>query len=231
MPTCERLVSPLRGRPAHHFVFREEAQDAFWNFAREWVRRAWAEDQEDTFSAFIHLWVVFNAWASVVVHDDEGGRESDTFLIAVLGHDPQLVSRFDCLLRTDPAFRQLNAEFAALWPVFEVRILRRLSIPAWDGTASTRRSYVDSVLPRLDQHLGEVSRRLHRGRRDPFYSPPCFRTHEHPPNDWPHTLRAVYMVRCNLFHGGKSFDRAGDQKFVDAAYRILRKAWEAEIPK
>lgn len=39
--------------------------------------------------------------------------------------------------------------------------------------------------------------------------------------DWPHTLAAIYQVRCNLFHGEKSRNSDNDQAIVFAAYRVL----------
>lgn len=225
--SCARIRSPLGKRTSDHFISRDLGQHEFWNFAAEWVRRARANDPSDLFSAFIHLWVVFNAWASVVVHDDEGGRESDRFLIAVLGHDTILSGRFNRLLEDDPTFRDLSTRFTSLWPVCDVRILRKLQLQAWDGRPSSRRHYLAEVVPQLDRYLG-ATRRSTRAR-DAFYSPPCVR--DHVTNDWPHTLRAIYAVRCNLFHGGESFDRKGDQIFVDVAYEILWRIWQIEVPE
>jgi len=55
--------------------------------------------------------------------------------------------------------------------------------------------------------------------------PPCSRVHlEHReaiPLDWPHTLQAVYQVRCNLFHGEKGANSESDREIVTAALRAM----------
>jgi len=39
--------------------------------------------------------------------------------------------------------------------------------------------------------------------------------------DWAHTLKAIYRVRCNLFHGEKAIHSEIDQKIVLSAFRVL----------
>ena len=41
------------------------------------------------------------------------------------------------------------------------------------------------------------------------------------PLDWPHTLEALYRVRCNLFHGEKGLDSEMDALIVSSAFRVL----------
>ena len=48
---------------------------------------------------------------------------------------------------------------------------------------------------------------------------------QHVPLDWAHTLHAIYMVRCSLFHGGKSFRSGGDATFVELAAVLLCAVW------
>ena len=39
--------------------------------------------------------------------------------------------------------------------------------------------------------------------------------------NWAHSLKAIYRVRCNLFHGEKAAHSEMDQKIVSSAFRIL----------
>ena len=41
------------------------------------------------------------------------------------------------------------------------------------------------------------------------------------PLDWPHTLAALYRVRCNLFHGEKGRHSEMDQRIVASGFRTL----------
>lgn len=60
-----------------------------------------------------------------------------------------------------------------------------------------------------------------------IYSPSCWEEHAEQngdieiPVDWPHTLRAIYTVRCNLFHGDKSRTSENDRNLVYKAFRVL----------
>ena len=39
--------------------------------------------------------------------------------------------------------------------------------------------------------------------------------------DWPHTLSAIYRIRCNLFHGEKTLHSDNDVILVSLAFRVL----------
>jgi len=77
------------------------------------------------------------------------------------------------------------------------------------------------------------SRPQHRGRQrvvdyyqlrcpDVQRSPDCHLTHDDRiPLDWPHTLEALYRVRCNLFHGQKSGGGNEDREILTAALQVL----------
>lgn len=41
------------------------------------------------------------------------------------------------------------------------------------------------------------------------------------PLDQPHTLHAIYVMRCNLFHGAKSRYSDADSKLVLYAFQVL----------
>jgi len=42
-------------------------------------------------------------------------------------------------------------------------------------------------------------------------------------NDFPNIVNAIYRIRCNLFHGGKTADDARDQKLIESCQRILER--------
>lgn len=181
------------------------------------------------FEGFIYLWIVFNGWASQVVVD-EGKSQNDKYLVAALGQDQELNRCFEELKENNASFQSVTTGFASLWPVFKVRTLIRLRIQPW-GNKQPRYDYIRSVIHRPE---GSPTARA--------YAPPCFREHENnkrqegerrwydPPNDWAHTLSAIYMVRCNLFHGGKDFQSSRDREFISKALKILWEVWEREIP-
>jgi hypothetical protein len=58
-----------------------------------------------------------------------------------------------------------------------------------------------------------------------LYQPRCWKRHQDEgetlPLDWPHTLEALYRVRCNLFHGEKGLDSQMDALVVSSAFRVL----------
>lgn len=100
-----------------------------------------------------------------------------------------------------------TAQFAKFWPVFNTKELRARNVFA--AVANTREEAIHYYL----QH------------RIYSYSPRCWQKHngfDQPlPIDWPHTLSALYQVRCNFFHGGKMLNSEGDQQIVFAAYMTL----------
>jgi hypothetical protein len=58
-----------------------------------------------------------------------------------------------------------------------------------------------------------------------YFRPDCATKHfergEDIPMDFPHTLQAIYQVRCNLFHGSKSVHNLLDIKMVACAFKVL----------
>jgi len=42
-------------------------------------------------------------------------------------------------------------------------------------------------------------------------------------NDFENVVKAIYRVRCNLFHGGKEANDSRDKKLVEVSKRILEK--------
>jgi hypothetical protein len=173
--------------------------------------------------------VAFDAWASsALVLEPPDERQAERFMVASIGHDPAWSARFTALIST-AEFQRIAADFANLWPVLKVRTLRRLDLPRWDGY--DRPDYIRWI--------------LHGPNRAPSayqYAPSCYLGHERekqrlgefywtgPPADWKHTMSAIYMVRCNLFHGGKNEEQV-DSLFIEPAFRLLAEMWRPDIPR
>jgi hypothetical protein len=201
-----------------------------WNFVRSWSRKiqtASYREPGSSFERFIFLWVSLNAWASIAV-PDQSRNHQDSYLIHALSHDPGLNSIFDKLYE-NASFRKQVDSLAALGPVFQTLWLRNKNQAPWQGEETeTRTQYVQRVIGLDPFH------RPPRGGEIPAFSPACALTHrgvdEGIPSDWPHILHMIYQVRCNLFHGGKSYQDAADQIFVNSAFKILWSVWQAILP-
>lgn len=200
----------------------------FWFFARPWVNRARATAREEEwFAAMIYLWVTFNAWVSLVV-SDRRYSEKDYYLWRAAGLDPQLNDHFEYVLATNTTFKNNVDEFRSLWPVFKVRTLVDHGVEPW-GPWGSRESRSEYRARCLSLPLGPSD-----------FAPHCYLDHQpkeafepggnplNVPLDWSHVLGAIYRVRCNLFHGGKSFWNSRDQDFTRLAYTILFEVWSLE---
>jgi len=177
----------------------------------EWFKRAWQARErspEDCFEPFIFAWFAFNGWAACVT-----GLDQDRAYLDALMRCPQVTQHFDEALKSpDCALAQHASSFASLWPIFDVRALRHRGIHTWDA-----------------RHLGRIERAglvqdylSHGATR---FQPQCWIRHqqagEQAPLDWPHTLAALYRVRCNLFHGEKAAHSEMDQVVIVSALQTL----------
>lgn len=200
---------------------RKQLPFAFGDFVEPWLTRALAarERQEAfwAFEAFIFLWVTFNAWLSAAVAD-RNQTENDRYLVETAGVDPQLCTAFEGLKCADG--KDVVERFRSLWPVFKVRALMKHRIEPWEEHREARDTYRERCIAR-----GITCRE---------YAPRCFANHQHDPThpdpalvplDWAHTMSAIYQMRCNLFHGGKSFAHSSDYRLVEMSFDILWKVW------
>jgi hypothetical protein len=171
-----------------------------------WFGRAWKARNckaEDAFEPFIFAWIALNGWAACV-----SGVDQDRAYLDALMCDETLCQDFARLL-SDPGtpFGSQATEFARLWPIFEAKELRRRGIIRWHW----------------DDRDTMVNNYLAAGVRK--FDPSCWKRHidtgEQVPLDWPHTLAAVYRVRCNLFHGEKAAHSEIDRRLVSCAFLTL----------
>jgi hypothetical protein len=120
---------------------------------------------------------------------------------------PQLVSGFRAMMGADPEFATAVQRFSSMWPIFKAQQLRVGRINAVGLTRNELvRHYLAQGLSR-----SPVCFEHHVNRRPPEEVPP----------DWPHTLMALYQVRCNLFHGEKSAHSEMDSQIVYSALQVL----------
>lgn len=201
-----------------------------WDFAKGWIRRFSETDEDNVSEKLIYLWVTVNAWASKSVPDLSRNHE-DAYLVHCMAKDNALSERFDRLQQTDTEFRATVDSLLDLAPVFQALWLNNNGIEPW-SLADDRRGFVNKVSERCPFI---VSVRNGKESRFPAFSPACALEHiqnnEPIPADWPHVISMIYQVRCNLFHGGKNYNRNSDRKFIELAYKILWDVWKDELPE
>ena len=206
MITCPELV---RVRPSIAVIDFQRYRILHWEGRRlvtGWFDRAWQAREcpaEDSFEPFIFSWFAVNGWAACV-----SGVDQDRAYLDALMCDQTMCDDFTRLLSdSESPFGSYAAAFARLWPIFEVKELRRRGIMRYSS----------------GDRDGIVNRYLASGARK--FEPPCWKRHrdagEQVPLDWPHTLTAIYRVRCNLFHGEKAAHSEIDQRVVSSAFRTL----------
>jgi hypothetical protein len=206
--TCPELIDPQRSMALIRFERYTRLHREGRSLIQKWFRRSmdmWDCQGEECFEAFCFLWFAFNAWATCVSSID-----IDRAYIAALMRNQAIGDDFERLCAIpDSRLASQAAQFAKFWPIFEVRSLRRQGI-ARPFTSATEREEII----RQNFSLGMLR-----------FDPPCGKRHmdagEHMPIDWPHTLSALYRVRCNLFHGEKAPDSEIDQQIVSSAFHTL----------
>jgi hypothetical protein len=173
-----------------------------------WFERGWAEfdrNPDNVFEPFIFLWFAFNGWASCVTD-----RDRDFEIIDALLTNGDLRHEFSRLVAEQNSCLGVNARgLARLLPIFDARSLTRQlrSVPA--ELRDDRRAHVEYYIQ-------------HGMRR---YDPACWKRHIETegelPIDWPHMLKPIYKIRCNLFHGQKAAHSEMDRRIVQAAFLTL----------
>jgi hypothetical protein len=182
----------------------------------DWFRRAenfskFGRDDTD-FEAFIYLWISFNGWASCVT-----GENRDTYWLESICADKQMNNMFNELLKNDKTFATKINHFYELLPVFSVNDLRKKRLLRYSFSRQKRDKLVDFY--------------LNKGA-DKF-QPACWKRHfengEEIPKSLAHTLKAIYTIRCNLFHGEKGRHSEIDRAFVSNALGILLPLFRAAL--
>lgn len=166
------------------------------DIARELVSSG--ERRHSPFLPFMNTWMGFNGWMESVT---EAG--SDAAMISALAENQRMTDVYAHLLADDARFRRRVTSFATLWPVLNVRdVKKKLGRDAfWQ----------------LDrEQLMEACRQTEVKSQPHGWSAGDLPT-------WPQLLRTIYLIRCNLFHGAKSPQNGRDRQLVQGANDVLRR--------
>jgi len=204
MMTCQELNIPAFGTEKvyveNFFVLHHDGQ----HLIRSWFERAWfshTENRGDDFESFIFLWIAFNGWASCVT-----GEDRDFRIIQILAASPRMNADFKSFIDS-AAGRSFKGGLGML-PIFDVKGLGRDGLLRF-AMESDRQHIVDEYFARGYSK----------------FEPQCWKRHRDDgplmPTDWPHVLKAIYKIRCNLFHGMKAAHSEMDRKIVSMAFLIL----------
>lgn len=162
--------------------------------ARELVQNAIR--QRSSFMSFMSLWMAFNGWMESVTE-----APNDAAMITAIADNCRLTDAYAGLM-DDFTFHRRVMSFANMWPVLNVRDVRR-------------------KLGREAFYIEDREDLLERCRREGVQHQPLGWTDGDVPT-WPQLLRTIYCIRCNLFHGAKSPQHTRDRDLVLHADRILR---------
>jgi hypothetical protein len=195
-----------RPRKIHRHNFEFLDHDAHQLIVK-WFDRAEDALDEDKegypFESFIYAWIAVNGWAACCT-----GTDTDAAQVTAMAADTFLQKKFNDLLK-DTVYRRWAAKFHDQWPIFKAAELRRP--PRLHPLYNSGRRAV------VDYYLG--------ARPETKRAPRCYERHKREgkdcPLDWEHTVWAIYLVRCNLFHGEKSAHSEGDRAIVTAAANTL----------
>jgi hypothetical protein len=146
--------------------------------------------------SFMSLWMGFNGWMESVTE-----AANDALMISAIADNRRVTDEYEHLMES-PDFRRRVIAFSEVWPVLNVRDVRR-------------RLGRDAFWAESRAEL------LVRCRREDVKMQPLGWAEGDVPT-WPQLLRTIYCVRCNLFHGAKSPQHARDRELVRHSDRILR---------
>jgi hypothetical protein len=156
-----------------------------------------ADRQRSSFMSFVNIWMAFNGWMAAVTE-----RETDADMIRDIVANDRLADAYTGLMETSRPFRRLVCDFIAMWPVLNVRDVRKKL-----GRDAFWRFERDDLIEAC---------RAARVKQQPV----GWNADDMP--SWEQLLRTVYQVRCNLFHGEKSPQNARDRELILKSDRILR---------
>src|ERR1700733_4292955 len=79
-----------------------------------------ADRQRSAFMSFVNIWMAFNGWMAAVTE-----RETDADMIRDISASSRLTEAYTALLQSSHPFHRLVSDFAGLWPVLNVRDVRK----------------------------------------------------------------------------------------------------------
>ena len=190
----------------HEFIF----------CSKYWLKDIISDDI-NYFKKLINLWILFNGWLTIIVESESKNIDFDWFLIGTAGWDSYLIEVFEYKKANDNKFKDLVLEFKSKWPIISNRGLKEYHLEPWDTEGEKREVFT--------KKFHDVNKKLKH------ISPRCFYDHsgdQYVPLDWAHVIQAIYGVRCDLFHGGKTHINDPDKYFVKHAFEILWIVWGKE---
>jgi hypothetical protein len=79
-----------------------------------------ADRQRSAFMSFVNIWMAFNGWMAAITE-----RETDAEMIRDLSANRRLTDAYVALMNSSQPFHRLVSDFAAMWPVLNVRDVRK----------------------------------------------------------------------------------------------------------
>ena len=199
VPDCGLLSNPSSIRRDLFHALHPYGRRLINSWARRGIGAAAKGPRASHFEGFIYLWFALNGWGACVAEAD-----TDRQWVEAVAGDLGLSEMFRELQERDRRFREAASAFAQLWPIFRSSEIRRRQI-----LVPPKHSRRERVGAYFDNNLTG-------------FQPSCWKRHDgQPPVDWAHSLKAIYRVRCNLFHGEKTLDSENDRVIVQASYDIL----------
>ena len=156
-----------------------------------------ADRQRSAFMSFVNIWMAFNGWMAAVT-----GQETDANMIRDIAANDRLIKAYTGLLESSRAFHRLVSDFATMWPVLNVRDVRKKL-----GRDAFWRLESDALVAACDAATVKKQPMGWNAGATP---------------SWEQLLRTIYQVRCNLFHGEKSPQNTRDRQLILKSDRILR---------
>jgi hypothetical protein len=208
MKTCKELV-----KKENENLAKDVKLQRYWDLLpngreliKQWFDRGWERRDcppKQSFEPFIYTWFAFNGWASCVTELDHDRVWKDALSLT-----PKPCDAFSNFVN-DPnsCGLTLAQEFLQCWPIFDARDIKLNEAHLYDEVSREK----------------AISHYFAKGVNK--YEPACWKRHKDAnkevPLNWPHTLSALYQLRCNLFHGEKGTDSEMDQKLVHKGFRLL----------
>jgi hypothetical protein len=198
MVECVGTLSRKRILFQKHWDDRGSGQ----RLVHDWFERG--SQTEDPFESFIYVWFAFNGWAETVTEE-----ERDFLWLEILGVEPRLRAEFQEAVDSDKSVREAVDGLHAFAPIFRSVEQRKVDPPP-------RGEREDHIKYWLSKKIDG---------KPLAYRPRCYEDDVKKTGridkDWPHILQAIYGVRCNLFHGGKSTENSEDFMLVAWGRAIL----------
>jgi hypothetical protein len=201
---CSELINPQRSTGTADLRRYRRLHTDGQQLIRGWFDRAWDMRDckaEDSFEPFIFAWIALNGWAACITE-----RDADREWRDALTSSQVVCDEFAQVVAEHGSGAAGHArEFHQFWPIFKAQEVRRARLSCKGNRQEVIAYYLNAGICKFE--------------------PQCWTRHhdagEEIPLDWPHTLAALYRVRCNLFHGEKARHSEMDQDIVATALRTL----------